>query len=275
MMKKYIQLASLAAVALLSITSCVSHKDITYLRDMEETQEYPVIQKYEAVIQRDDKLSIVVNSKDPELALAFNIPGTGGYSIGADGTINTIAGTRIANEKDRPGYLVDINGDIDFPILGKLRVEGLTRNQLTNLIKSKLIDQQLLKDPLVLVEFLNFKFSVLGEVGHVGTFNVSGDRITIFEAIAMAGDLKETSKIDRVAIIREYGNKRRIMHLDLRSKDVFLSPGYYLQQNDIIYVEPNSFKTDIQSQRKLSYWTMALSTVTTLTTLVLCRHGNG
>lgn len=269
MMKKYIQLASLAAVALLSITSCVSHKDITYLRDMEETQEYPVIQKYEAVIQRDDNLSIVVNSKDPELALAFNIPGTGGYSIGADGTINTIAGTRIANEKDRPGYLVDINGDIDFPILGKLRVEGLTRNQLTNLIKSKLIDQQLLKDPLVLVEFLNFKFSVLGEVGHVGTFNVSGDRITIFEAIAMAGDLKETSKIDRVAIIREYGNKRRIMHLDLRSKDVFLSPGYYLQQNDIIYVEPNSFKTDIQSQRKLSYWTMALSTVTTLTTLVL------
>ena len=269
MMKQYIQLASLAAVALLSITSCVSHKDITYLRDMEETQEYPVIQKYEAVIQRDDKLSIVVNSKDPELALAFNIPGTGGYSIGADGTINTIAGTRIANEKDRPGYLVDINGDIVFPILGKLRVEGLTRNQLTNLIKSKLIDQQLLKDPLVLVEFLNFKFSVLGEVGHVGTFNVSGDRITIFEAIAMAGDLKETSKIDRVAIIREYGNKRRIMHLDLRSKDVFLSPGYYLQQNDIIYVEPNSFKTDIQSQRKLSYWTMALSTVTTLTTLVL------
>ena len=103
MMKKYIQLASLAAVALLSITSCVSHKDITYLRDMEETQEYPVIQKYEAVIQRDDKLSIVVNSKDPELALAFNIPGTGGYSIGADGTINTIDGTRIANEKDRPG----------------------------------------------------------------------------------------------------------------------------------------------------------------------------
>ncbi len=269
MMKKYIQLASLAAVALLSITSCVSHKDITYLRDMEETQEYPVIQKYEAVIQRDDKLSIVVNSKDPELALAFNIPGTGGYSIGADGTINTIAGTRIANEKDRPGYLVDINGDIDFPILGKLRVEGLTRNQLTNLIKSKLIDQQLLKDPLVLVEFLNFKFSVLGEVGHVGTFNVSGDRITIFEAIAMAGDLKETSKIDRVAIIREYGNKRRIMHLDLRSKDVFLSPGYYLHQNDIIYVEPHSFKTDTQSQRKLSYWTMALSTVTTLTTLVL------
>lgn len=268
MMKKYIQLTCLAAM--LALTSCVSHKSIVYLQDMEETQEYPVIQKYEAVIQRDDKLSIVVNSKDPELALAFNIPGTGGYTIGADGSINATSGVNPnTSSKDQPGYLVDVNGNIDFPILGKLHVEGLTRNQLTNMIKNKLIDQQLLKDPLVLVDFLNFKFSVLGEVGHVGTFNVTGDRITILEALAMAGDLKETSKIDRIAIIRDYGNKRRIMHVDLRSKDVFQSQAYYLHQNDIIYVEPNSLKSDMQSQRKFSYWTMGLSALTTLTTLVL------
>lgn len=266
MMKKYIQFACLAAM--LTMTSCGSQKNI-YLQDMEETQEYPVIQKYEAVIQRDDKLSIVVNCKDPELALPFNIPGTGSYSIGSDGSINTTVGQVASSDKDKPGYLVDINGDIHFPVLGRLHVEGLTRNQLTNLIESKLTEQQLLKDPLVMVDFLNFKFSVLGEVGHVGTFNVTGDRITILEAIAMAGDLKETSRIDRVAIIRDYGNKRRIMHVDLRSKDVFQSPAYYLHQNDIIYVEPNSVKTETDSQRKLSYWTMALSAITTITTVVL------
>ena len=178
MMKKYIQFACLAAM--LTMTSCGSQKNI-YLQDMEETQEYPVIQKYEAVIQRDDKLSIVVNCKDPELALPYNIPGTGSYSIGSDGSINTTVGQVASSDKDKPGYLVDINGDIHFPVLGRLHVEGLTRNQLTNLIKSKLTEQQLLKDPLVMVDFLNFKFSVLGEVGHVGTFNVTGDRITILE----------------------------------------------------------------------------------------------
>ena len=153
MMKKYIQFACLAAM--LTMTSCGSQKNI-YLQDMEETQEYPVIQKYEAVIQRDDKLSIVVNCKDPELALPYNIPGTGSYSIGSDGSINTTVGQVASSDKDKPGYLVDINGDIHFPVLGRLHVEGLTRNQLTNLIKSKLTEQQLLKDPLVMVDFLNF-----------------------------------------------------------------------------------------------------------------------
>lgn len=266
MMRKYIHLACLGALLLL--TSCVKLKDITYLQDMEETQEYPVIQKYEAVIQRDDKLSIVVNSKDPELALAFNIPGTGGYTIGLDGNIQATSGARTYT-KDQPGYLVDINGDIDFPILGKLHVEGLTRNQLTNLIKNKLIDQQLLKDPLVLVDFQNFKFSVLGEVGHVGTFNVTGDRITILEALAMAGDAKVTSKIDEVSVIRDYGNKRRLMHVNLKSKDLFLSQAYYLHQNDIIYVKPSSIKSEAQSQRKLSYFRYGMSTLTTLASMYL------
>ena len=148
-------------------------------------------------------------------------------------------------------------------------MEGLTRNQLTNLIKNKLIDQQLLKDPLVLVDFQNFKFSVLGEVGHVGTFNVTGDRITILEALAMAGDTKVTSKIDEVSVIRDYGNKRRLMRVNLKSKDLFLSQAYYLHQNDIIYVKPSSIRSEEQSRRKLSYFQYGVSTLTTLTSLVL------
>jgi polysaccharide export outer membrane protein len=266
-MKRLIQMTCLLAV--LVFTSCASRKNMIYLQDMDDIHEYPVIQKYEAVIQRDDKLNIVVSSKNPELALAFNIPGTGGYSVGADGTITAGSTGAISAGEDKPGYLVDINGDIDFPILGKLHVEGMTRNQLTEYIKKKLVDSELLKDPIVLVSFLNFKFSVLGEVGHVGTFNVTGDRITLLEAIAMAGDMKETSKIEHVAIIRDYGNKRRMMHVDLRTKDLFLSPAYYLHQNDIIYVEPNKMKSSEQSQRKFQYFYTGASFLTTIVTLVL------
>lgn len=258
----------LCVVVILSFTSCASRKSLIYLHDMEEQKEYPVIQKYEAVIQRDDKLSIKVNCKNPELALAFNIPGEGGgYSIGSDGAVTTTATT--SSNDANSGYLVDTEGNIDFPILGKLHVEGLSRGQLSDMIKRELIDKQLLKDPIVMVNFLNFKISILGEVGHVGTFPISGDRITLLDAIAMAGDLNNNARIDNVAVIREYGNTRRIIRNDLRSKNLFLSPAYYLQQNDIVYVEPNGNRVQEQSQRRFNYWSMGLSTATTITTLVL------
>lgn len=266
-MNKFSKILCFLAVGIM-LGSCATRKDFVYLQDMNELEEYPVVQKYEAIIHRDDKLSIVVNSKDPELTLPFNIPGSGGYSVNAEGNIVS-SSTPATDSKESKGYLVDINGDIDFPILGKLHVEGMTRNQLTQLIKEKLVEQHLLKDPIVMVNFLNFKFSVLGEVGHVGTFDVTGDRITLLEAIAMAGDLTARSRLDRIAVIREYGNKRRIMFHDIRSKDIFTSPCYYLQQNDIVYVEPNSAKATEQDQRKFSVWSMILSFVTTVTSLVL------
>lgn len=114
--------------------------------------------------------------------------GSRSYSVEADGSISNNEVGVLSDEKEK-GYLVDINGNIDFPVLGQLHVEGLTRRQLTELIKKRLINEELLKDPMVTVNFLNFKFSVLGEVGHVGTFEVKGDRITLLEALAMAGDL--------------------------------------------------------------------------------------
>lgn len=262
-MRKVIKIACLLAV--LVVTSCNTRKQMIYLQDMDDLHEYPVIQKYEAVIQRDDKIKITVSSKNPELALAFNIPGSGGgYSVDAQGNIVTTGGN---TDKDA-GYIVDVNGDIDFPIIGKLHVEGLTRNQLTELIKNRLIDEELLKDPIVMVDFLNFKFSVLGEVGGVGTYEMKGNRITLLEAIAMAGDLTDNARIDRVAVIREYGNKRRIMWNDLRSKDVFMSPSFYLQQNDIVYVEPNNRRVREEAQRSYNLWTTFLSSLVTITTLI-------
>ncbi len=263
-MKHYLLMAGLLAVLIFS--SC-SRKSYVYLQDMDDMTEYPIPQKYEAIIHRDDKLSIIVNSKNPELTIPFNIPGGGGFSVSSDGTV-TSSSNGADNGKSTKGYLVDINGDIDFPILGKLHVEGLTRNQLTELIKNKLIIEDLIKEPIVHVDFLNFKFSVLGEVGKVGTYEVTGDRITLLEALAMAGDLNQQARVDRVAVIREYGNKRRIFFHDLRKKDIFDSPCFYLQQNDVVYVEPGSQQAEQKMQRRYSLWTMLLTSVTTITSLV-------
>lgn len=264
--RKLTRLFLLLTVTILS--SCASRKDYIYLQDMNELQEYPVVQKYEAIIHRDDKLSITVNSKNPELALPFNIGG-GSYSIGSDGSITSTGASTPTTGKDAPGYLVDVNGDIDFPVLGKLHVEGLTRAQLTALIKKKLIEGGYIADPIVTVNFLNFKFSVLGEVNGVGTYEITGDRITLLEAIAMAGDLRPTARLDRIGVIREYGNKRRILFHDIRSKDIFTSPCYYLQQNDIVYVEPTRQKADERTQRNLSRFQMILSFITSITSIIL------
>lgn len=255
-------------LATLLFSSCASRKDLVYLRDMEELKEYPVFQKYEPVIHRDDRLSITVSCKNPELTLPFNIPGSSNYSIGLDGNITTSAPTSGSDNANK-GYLVDVNGEIDFPILGKLKVEGRTRGQVTELIKQRLIDEDLIKDPIVMVNFLNFKITVLGEVGSPNTYDITGDRITLLEAIAKAGDVTDDGRVDRVAVIREYGNKRRIMFHDLRSKDVFNSPCYYLQQNDIVYVEPSAAKTRDNAQRTFSTFSMILSFVTTITSLVV------
>src|SRR5699024_3153780 len=196
----------------------------------------------------------------PELALPFNMPVVT-YQIGAQ----TTAQQRLL------GYLVDQNGDIDFPILGKIHVEGLTRMQVTELIKQKLMSEDLIKDPIVTVQFLNFKVSVMGEVTRPGTFDISGDRITLLEALSMAGDLTIYGRRDRVAVIREKDGKRRILYHDLRSSDIFQSPCYYLQQNDIVYVEPNKTKGNqsaINQNNSMSEWLTGVSILASIASLI-------
>lgn len=258
-MNKKIIWASLLAVLLL--TSC-ARKRIVYLQDMEMGVRYPIDLKYEAVVHRDDRLSITVSCKNPELAIPFNIYG-GTFKVGSDGNVTADASTRI-NEK---GYRVDVDGNIDFPILGKLHVEGLKVGEVRDLIKNKIIEGEYMKDPLVAIEFLNFKYTVLGAVGRNGTFSVDGDRITLLEAIANAGDLSAKAKIDRVAVIREIDGERQIFMHDLRSKDLFESPCFYLQQNDIVYVEPKYRKKD-NEDRGWQIGTTMLSIVTAVTSIL-------
>ena len=166
---------------------------------------------------------------------------------------------------------MDTNGNIDFPILGEIHVEGLTRMQLTELIKNKLIEGDLIKDPIVTVQFLNFKISVMGEVGRPGSFTISGDRITLLEALSMAGDLTIYGRRDRVGVIRENNGKRTILFHDLRSADIFNSPCYYLQQNDIVYVEPNKAKSgqsSINQNNSIGVWVSVISLLTTIAVLI-------
>ncbi len=243
------------------LASCSAPKEVLYLQDIASIKEENIDKNYEVIIHKDDLLAILVNSKDPELALPFNMPVVT-YQIGAQ----TTAQQRLL------GYLVDQNGDIDFPIFGKIHVEGLTRMQVTELIKQKLMSEDLIKDPIVTVQFLNFKVSVMGEVTRPGTFDISGDRITLLEALSMAGDLTIYGRRDRVAVIREKDGKRRILYHDLRSSDIFQSPCYYLQQNDIVYVEPNKAKTGqsrINSNNSVGVWLSAVSVLASITSLMV------
>ena len=243
------------------LASCSAPKEVLYLQDIASIKEENIDKNYEVIIHKDDLLAILVNSKDPELALPFNMPVVT-YQIGAQ----TTAQQRLL------GYLVDQNGDIDFPILGKIHVEGLTRMQVAELIKQKLMSEDLIKDPIVTVQFLNFKVSVMGEVTRPGTFDISGDRITLLEALSMAGDLTIYGRRDRVAVIREKDGKRRILYHDLRSSDIFQSPCYYLQQNDIVYVEPNKAKTGqsrINSNNSVGVWLSAVSVLASITSLMV------
>ena len=164
-------------------------------------------------------------------------------------------------------YRVDNDGEINFPVLGKLYVAGLTLPEASDMIRNRIIDGKYIKDPLVSLEFLNFKYSVLGAVGNTGTFSVEGDRITLLEAIAKAGDVTQRGRVNRVAVIREEDGQRVMYQHDLRSKDLFESPCFYLQQNDIVYVEPKYRKQD-REDKGWKYTTGILSFITAVCSVI-------
>lgn len=258
MKRKPFFLVALMTAFLLS--SCSSSKKFVYLQDMELGHGYPYDTKYEAVVHLNDRLDITVSSKSPELAIPFNANG-GSFQVGANGSVTE------STVSQRRGYRVDVDGDIDFPILGKLHVEGLRVSEVTDLIRNRIIEGKYIKDPVVSLEFLNFKYSVLGAVNSNGTFTVDGDRITLLEAIAKAGDIPSRGRVNRVAVIREEDGQRVMYMHDLRSKDLFKSPCFYLQQNDIVYVEPRYRKQD-NEDKGWKYFTGILSVVTAISSIL-------
>ena len=169
------------------------------------------------------------------------------------------------------GYLVEADGTINFPLLGEIKVVGLDRRQLINLIQGRLEKEGYIKNPVVTVRFLNFRISILGEVSKPGTFNINTERITLFEALSLAGDLTIHGRRNRVAVVRETNGVRTILYHDLRSRDVFQSPDYYLKQNDMVYVEPNRVRaeTSVQNQfTNVGTWISLISFLTTMSILI-------
>lgn len=253
-LKKSVIIAA-AGLLLLSAGACKSKKDYLYVADMVDDQAYAITQTFQPRIQRDDRLSIVVSCKNPELAVPFNVS-PGSYSISAGGKATT-SGQVSSNQY----YRVDGEGDINFPVLGKIYIAGLTIPEASDEIRRRIIEGGYIKEPIVSIEFRNFRYSILGAANANGTYTCSGDRVTLLEAIAQAGDLATNADLGSIAVIREEGRDRRIYTVDIRNSDIFNSPVYYLAQNDIIYVRPRKPKSEDKANF-LQWLTVSLSVVT-------------
>ena len=215
----------------------------------------------ETVIQVDDILSIIVSSANQLENERFNAPNesTQGTNSGAASAGNTVT----------IGYLVNQNGDIQFPVFGTLHVEGMTKRQLTEKITKSLLDGKHLVDPIVTIRFLNFRVSVIGEVSRPGVYTVPNEKLSLLEAIALAGDLTIYGRRDNITLVRENGRGEKVTEkLNLKSIDVLSSPYYYLKSNDIIYVEP--IKDRIAMEKSQQYLPIIFS-VTSLLIVLLDR----
>ena len=230
-----IHLAISAAVIALAVScSPTTYQNINYMQDIARDTTMTLNAGEGIIVQPQDMISIVVSCREPQLAAMFNLTNVS-YQAGSQASLN-------GGYQRLMGYTVDTDGNIDFPIIGKINVAGLNRWGVAQKVKHELVSRDLLKDPVVTVEFMNFKVSVIGEVARPGTFSITNDRINLFEALSLAGDLTIYGRRDNVQVTREADGKRKVYVLDLRSSDVFNSPAYYLQQNDIVYVEPNSVR---------------------------------
>ncbi len=223
--KKIIIIISLFAI----ITSCISPKKVIYFQN-DEIDQNLVNNDYKTIFKADDLLLITVSSKDLKSAIPFNLP-IATESIGISGAGQPILQT----------YLVDSNGEIDFPILGKIKVAGLSREDLIFNLKNKL-SPDYIKDPTINIKITNYKITVLGDVKRPGTYTIKDERLSILEALGLAGDIEITGN-RTVQVFREESGKKKIYEVDLLSKKTYSSPVFYLQQNDLVYVKPNFAKS--------------------------------
>ncbi len=251
------------------ISSCATPK-ITYLQDVNVGVERNIsnAKDKDIRIKPEDKISILVNSRDPMLTNLFNLP----Y---VSQQLGQIEGQTMGTPKGISGYTVNKSGDIDFPVLGKVHVGGLNREEIAKHIKEELISKDLVKDPIVTVEFMNLTVSILGEVNHPGRFKIDKDKLTLLDAISMAGDLTIYGERETVLVQREENGKRKLYRVNLNSShDLYASPVYYLQQNDLIYVEPNKYRVkdatiNNKALRWSSTWVTIASLLTTLAVAIL------
>lgn len=210
------------AIFVLLFSSCTSKKEIVYFQNAKDFETIVDTDTFAPKFKVNDIVSVFVSTFDLEAVAPFNLM-RGGNS----------------NNPEFIDYLIDIDGNIDYPVLGKVKLQGLTVREAQELFKKKL-EEGYLRDPIVNIRILNFRISVLGEVRRPGRYEVSGERITILEAISLAGDLNIKGHRKNILVIRDFNGTKTYTRVDLTNKELFNSPVYYLTQNDIVYVEPNN-----------------------------------
>lgn len=260
-----------AALVAIVTASCAAPKKISYFQDLSESDLSAKIAPVEIKIQPMDQISIIVSCREPELAAIYNLP------VSANRVGTRTQGFVENNNQGVCSYTVDTEGNIDFPVLGKMHVAGMTRGQIREFIKEKLVSSNELKNPVVTVEYVNLYFSIFGEVKSPGRYAVTKDAVSILDAIAMAGDLNITGKRPNIRVIRQdpCTHEFRSYTLDLtNSQSVFSSPVFYLQQNDQIYIEPNRMRagqSTVNSNNVVSasFWLSIASFIATVTSLVI------
>ena len=235
--------------------SCTSPKQILYFQDIDEMVAQKIEEQYEPVIMKDDKLQILISGPDKSVISPYNF------------TLSDNSSGSYTSAQAVVPYLVDSDGCIDMPGLGRLKVEGMRRVDLVNKITDLLRDGGLIKDPVVSVSFMNYKVTVLGEVRNPGTYLMDGERNTILQALGKAGDLQLTAKRDDIILIRDVDGKQTHIKIDLTRSDILNSPYFYMHQNDVIYV-PQSATRVRQGTAALSLWSTVLSSITTLITII-------
>ncbi len=244
----------IAVFFFISTVSCVNTKKAAYFYGIGDTTISASYSKIpEPVIYRNDILTISVSSPNPEADLIFNAPNMLGTQAGGMGGAGAVA-------SQTTGYLVSPDGNIQFPVIGNIKVAGLTKTEIKDLITKELVDRKLLINPVVNIRIINFRVTIMGEVRNPTVVSVPSEKISILEALGMAGDLTVFAKRDNILLIREINGEKTVRRLNLNSKNLLESPYYYLKSNDVIYVESNAAKLG-SADRSMQIWPLVLSTV--------------
>lgn len=250
----------LVSLILVVFSSCINTRKAKYFPDAANGTIATNTPIPESVIQKNDILSINISSMNPDASAFLNQAPVAGNQEGGI-TSSTLGGS--------VGYLVSSDGNIQLPILGNIKAEGSTKNQLKDKISSLILEKKLLVDPIITIRFMNFRVTVLGEVNRPSVVSVPNEKISLLEAIGLAGDITIFGKKENVMVIREENNRKTIQRINLNSNDLFTSPYYYLRSNDIVYVEPS--KARVASAGRSNQWLPILFSGLSLAAIVADR----
>jgi len=230
---KFFRAVTLSLLSLLLTASCVSRQEIVYFQGLEKaTAAMDAKEQNSLQIKHNDLLTISVSAPEQEAAIPFNLPVVGVPQGGVE-----LGGLSVNGRQQLQTYLVDSDGNIEFPVLGTVKVAGLNRQELSSQLRSQI--SEYVQDPIINIRLVNFQVSILGEVSRPGTFDIRDEYLSLPKALGFAGDLTIYGRRDNVLVMREQDGKKIHEYLDLTNPNVINSPFYYLQQNDVVYVEPN------------------------------------